>query len=391
MSTTTGPRLGLAFLTLFALATRGYCGQEADGVRRAQLSFRAVERWDLIVPLETWRPVDGEIRLGELAFKAAEADGRLLIDTTGDGKTDRRTGVNRQFLVLKGKDAMGERFHYALRLRKAHAGWVWSTSGTMSGRLTGRQMHLIDRNGNGRFDDYGQDAMVVGSGVAASLLSRVVNLGGDLFDLEVSPDGSEILASPFEGETATLDVHTGFEGKAELVAAVFASGELSFNAADSRKLLVPAGRYRFLSGFAKGGAETVHMRGGKMPPVALEPGAVFTLRWGGPLTAEFDYTVFDTQLTVHPDVAFHGALGEEYYTFKPDARSPKVIVRDRGTGRTVQSGRFGGCCGGGFSAYKGKVPAGVDLDITIEHARSIFGKIQGKPRQRLARVAPTDR
>ena len=119
------------------------------------------------------------------------------------------------------------------------------------------------------------------------------------------------------------------------------------------------------------------MRGGKMGSIRLAPGETVTLQWGGPLSAEFDYQIGGTDITVSPRINFYGRLGEEYYTFKPDAGTPKIVIRDAETGRIVQSGRLGGCCGGGYSAYTGKVPRDMDVEVSLEHQRSMFGSIAG--------------
>ncbi|MCP3918468.1 MAG: hypothetical protein GY711_23225 [bacterium] len=384
----TSPRLGLALLTVLALAGRG-AGAQVDAPHQVQLSPKPLEKWDLIVPLEAWHPVGDTIDVGGIAFTFGAEGRRLLIDTDADGKPNVRTGSSREFVTLRGKDESGTRFAYSLRLRNTPTGWAWAPGSVMSGRLSGRQVRLIDRNGNGRYDDFGQDAIVIGAGTAASFLSRVINLGGDLFNFDVSADGRRVTIDGFEGETASIDVHDRFRGKANLIAAVFADGELSFNAADARRMLVPAGEYKFISGFARGGAETVHIGTGQMTTLELPAGADVKLEWGGPVRAEFDYTVHGNQLTVRPNVNFYGSFGEEYYTFQPNARSPKVIVKDKATGRVVQSGRFGGCCGGGFSAFKGKVPPGMEFEVTIEHNRSMFGDIRGVARGR--RPEPIDR
>ena len=223
--------------------------------------------------------------------------------------------------------------------------------------------------------------------MSASLLSRVVNIGGELFRFGISADGSRVGLAEFEGPTATIDVHSGFEARAKLTAAVIVDDQVSFNVAEARKgMLVPTGDYRFVSGFARSGSESVHMRGGKMSSIHLAPGATVTLQWGGPLSAEFDYQIGGTDITVSPRINFYGRLGEEYYTFKPDAGTPKIVIRDAETGRVVQSGRLGGCCGGGYSAYSGKVPRDTNLEVSLEHQRAMFGPIAGHPRRRVPRT-----
>lgn len=106
---------------------------------------------------------------------------------------------------------------------------------------------------------------------------------------------------------------------------------------------LPAGTYAFVYGFVTKGDETVNMRTGKMRGIELKAGEKRVLEWGGPLVAEFDYSVDGDTITVHPNVAFYGTSGEEYYTFQPDAKSPKIIVADKQTKEVYTKGFFGGC------------------------------------------------
>ena len=385
---------GLLGGLLLSLAFAMHLASTAHGLPRAvfqdepelsaQLSYKTMEKWDVRVPLEAWKPVADSIVLNGLRFSVERRGStRLLVDTTADGKHDTRVGGAQDFLVLRGRTEARGRFVYALRLRNDGEHWTWSAGGAMAGRVRGHRVRLFDRNGNGRYDDFGRDALLIGPGTGASFLSRVVNLGGELYSLELENNGSRINLSRFTGPTATIDPHSGFEAKAKLTCAVIAGGELSFNVAETRKpMLVPAGDYHFVSGFAEGGADSVHMKRGKMASIRLWPDTTTTLRWGGPLRAEFDFRLADTQITVSPNVNFYGRLGEEYYTFKPDALPPKIVIRDRVSGRVVQSGRFGGCCGGGFSAYTGKVPKDTELEVSLEHARAMFGEIKGAQRGR---------
>ena len=382
---TAGLHSGLALAALLTPPTSGRCPHPFQDEQElsAQLSYRPLKKWDVIVPRETWLPVRDAIQLNGFRF-AVQVAGRskLLLDTDGDGQHDARVSGARDFVVLRARGEAGERFVYALRLRTDGQHWEWSAGGAMTGHLAGRRVRVIDQNGNGRYNDFGRDALLIGSGRGASLLSRVVNIAGELHRFEVSADGTRVGLSAYEGPTARIDPHSGFTAKARLTAAVIVDDQVSFNVAEAKKsMLVPAGEYRFVSGFAEGGSESVHMRGGKMASIRLDPGSTVTLEWGGPVWAEFDYRLDGTHITVSPRINFYGRLGEEYYTFKPDANTPMIVIRDSDTGRVVQSGRLGGCCGGGYSAYTGKVPSDTQLEVRLEHARAMFGEISGRARR----------
>jgi hypothetical protein len=268
----------------------------------------------------------------------------LEIDTNGDGRVDDKIKGDSGYAKLRGKTENGERFSYAVRF-KFDRGYKWASSGAMVGKLKGFTFSVIDQNGNGTYDDYGVDAMVIGATDAASFLSKVVNLGGELYELEISEDGQDVQLSPFEGETGILNLASDYDSRGDLVAAVVKLGrDVSFNLAGHKSgLRVPAGKYDFHSGFTRKGLETAQIARGKSRPMPVEAGKSFTLEWGGPVVAEFDYRVKDETITVKPNVQFYGAGGEEYVRFQPDAKSPKILVKDRTTGKLLDSGRFGGC------------------------------------------------
>jgi hypothetical protein len=76
-------------------------------------------------------------------------------------------------------------------------------------------------------------------------------------------------------------------------------------------------------------------------------------------------------------VRFFGAAGAEFTDFAPVVRAPKLFVIDTESGDLVQYGRFGGCCGGGYSAWTATVPTGAHLSVRLEHDRKLFGPIAG--------------
>jgi hypothetical protein len=109
-------------------------------------------------------------------------------------------------------------------------------------------------------------------------------------------------------------------------------------------MLVPAGEYRLVHGFAKKGSESVKIRAGEgMKPYVVAEGGTTLASWGGPVEMDFGFTITKDTLTVPPTLKYLGKGGEEYYEFKPDAKSPLIVVTDAETGTVVREGRFGGC------------------------------------------------
>lgn len=326
--------------------------EDAPEVAAVKTSFRyrPVEKWEIVLPEDNWKPIVDKILIphqdgGGFDIEVI-GEYAMMVDTNGDAKLDKKIKGQRSFVKLRGKNEQGEDFTYAVRIHK-DGGWKYQTSGVMTGKIEGTTVKVIDQNNNGRYDDYGKDAMIIGAGDAATLLSSVINVKNSLYNFEISEDGTEVTTSPYAGETATIDVTSKYQVRGKLIAAVLSnrSENHHFNAARSKKpMLVPAGDYKLSSGFASRSSESVRIRTGKMRPIALAAREEKVLEWGGPVVAEFDYAYKGETITVQPNVAFYGSVsGEEYHTFQPNAKSPKIVVVDKQTRKEVASGRFGGC------------------------------------------------
>jgi hypothetical protein len=323
--------------------------QPADTATTVSLTYQAIEDWDIVLPRETWTAIQDSIAIphADGSGFAAEKVGplKLRVDTNADGELDKDVKGADGFLTLRAKDLSGKPFEYSVRFVNEAGTYKFAASGAMVGKLNSTPIKLIDQNNNGSYCDYGRDAIVVGAAKGATLLSRVLSADGELLEIEVSPDGASLSSRPWVGDTGTLDVATRHASRGTLESAVFESEDgNAFNVIRGEGgMKVPVGSYRFVYGFVRKGAETVNMRTGKMAPIEVRSGSDLVLEWGGPLVAEFDYAVANETITVKPNVAFYGSAGEEYFTFKPDAKSPKIIVADKNTQKIYLEGRFGGC------------------------------------------------
>jgi len=326
-----------------------------DGGDEAPLSSFVPSKWDYLLPNET--PIafaqgsDGGFMI-PVAHKGGagflvEADGAALaVDTNGDGKLDQRVKGIAGNVVLKGTTPSGAALTYGARILMHNGKWHYLPGSAMSGKVLGQDVKLVDLNGNGRYDEYGVDAMIFGRGPAASYLSKVVSSGGKLHQITVSAEGSSITATPWEGETGTLNLASGFKVDGNLSSAVVLNEKdgCSFELSGYKNgLVVPAGDYKFMYGFVRNGAEQSKIRTGNSKPISVPAGKTTQWTWGTPLEIEFNYTVTKDKLTVPIDIHFFGKLGEEYYDFKPEALSPRIVVYDKKTKTKLTEGRFGGC------------------------------------------------
>ena len=322
-----------------------------ENTMTAKLSPKVHKKWSLLSPSETWTQVSGLIAIphadGKGFATAKTGPVTLEVDTDADGKYDAKVKGSKGFVILKGKDANGNAFRYGVRLRPKGKTYEFTCSSTMSGKINGVPIHLLDLNNNGRFDEVGKGGMIVGKSKGASFLSKVINLKGELFNLEVSESGQEIAASPYEGETGTLDLRSGFKSKGKLAFAVVSNraGDISFNVADARKgMVVPVGSYHISGGRAEKGSEHATLKAGQMADMIVEANGTTKLEWGMPVRAEIEFENNNGEIGVEPSkVHYIGAAGEEYADWVPDGASPKLLIKDAKTGKLLESGRFAGC------------------------------------------------
>jgi hypothetical protein len=328
----------------------------------SELRHRAPRQWTIELPDESWFAVSGSIAIphaGGEGFAAVLEGTELRLDTDGDGELDRSIrataddyGVRRARVVLHGQRADGGEFAYGVRLRDEGAGWRWAPGGIMVGTVEtdagSTLITIIDRNGNGRWNDVGEDAMVIGRGNAACYLSRSVFIAGELWALEVDADGAEIRLASYDGPTARLDMTTGFSSSARLVSAIVMSidGSHSFDLAPfDAPIDVPAGSYEIVAGRIGLGQQSVKVGAGRAEPITLAAGAERTFDWGGPVAAEFDYRRQGDEVVFHPDaIWYYGAAGEQYAHWSPIGKSPQFTVRDRHSGSVLEVLILPGSC-----------------------------------------------
>ena len=191
-----------------------------------ELTYKTYRDWDLVLPQESFARVSGNFHFPSLSSSPfiARLDGSALrIDRDADGELDAKVEGVEGLVTLRAETEAGEKLRYSVRLKRTNAGWVFAASGAVLGILDGQKIRIIDQNNNGRHDDYGEDAMVIGQGRYASFLSRVINVRGKLYSIEVSEDGRTLNYKPYVGATGTLDLSSRFATKGKLLSAIILS------------------------------------------------------------------------------------------------------------------------------------------------------------------------
>jgi hypothetical protein len=324
----------------------------AGEARTAELEPRAYRTWEIWLPAERLAEVGSGFVVpgaGVPRYPVRIEGQRLRADLDGNGELEALVEGSSGFLTLTGTSPEGRPFAYSVRLlQRPGQPWQYTCGGAMVGEIAGVKVQLIDQNLNGSFADYGEDALVVGSDAAASFLSRVVSIEGELYGIDVARDGSRLTYQPYDGPAGVLDLCSGFEGKAKVAAAVVVAGEgeLSFSLARAKQgLRVPAGEYRLHSGSLVLGDARASVKTGRARPFAVGSGERRVVAWGGPVTAEFAYQRRGDELAFTPwDIWYYGRLGEEYSGFLPLGRSPDFVVRENPGGEPLVIARFPGNC-----------------------------------------------
>lgn len=320
----------------------------------ADLAFRPYKEWDILLPQEQFQGVAGGIRLPHAGGEsvAVRLEGTVLyVDRDGDGECEAKVEPLERgqtaLLVLRVPGEGGADKSYAVRL-SSDGKWSYSASGAMVGEVEGTRLQLIDQNNNGRFDDYGEDAMIVGRGRAASFLSKVVRIGEALYTIDVQDDGTRIDYAPYEGPVGTLDLGSDHESKARMRSVVVQSrdGAHSFELSRSKGgVKVPAGEYSVHSGKVVLGKSQADLRTGRSQWIEVEAGATAQVAWGGPVKAEFEYARSGDAVQIGPlDIYYYGRAGEEYSNFMPLGSSPNFAIKDKQTGEVLVNAKFPGNC-----------------------------------------------
>ena len=349
------PICALATGALLAVGSLASTPSESMSV---DLSFRTLRTWDVHLPAETFMPIGKSIPLaavGEAGLSIAIEEGALRIDRDGDGEFDGRVETpdeetGSRLVVFRLDAGTPEESSFAVRV--ANKGrWSYGPAGAMEGTAGNTRFMVFDQNGNGRFDDYGVDAMIVGRGKTAGFLSHTIHVDGELMDFAITPNGRNVSLTPYNGSTGKLDLGSNLDTKAKMRSVVVNSKdgkqsfELSRALGNDGGLKVPTGEYLMHSGQVVLGKSTADMKPGRAKAIAVTEGQIASLTWGGPVSAEFAYARLDSEVQIAPgDILYYGSAGEQYSNFMPLGSSPNFAVKDAETGKVLINAVFPGNC-----------------------------------------------
>lgn len=306
------------------------------------LQMKRHRNWAIELPQEGFRPVGQGLSLEGYFFAASVEGSNLGLDLDADQNTDVTITGKEGAALLRTKDG----FLYPIRLRATNLGWEYASSGTMSGKRGTTRISLIDQDGDGRFGEVGEDAIIVGRGAVAATLSETVVIDGELLQLKASSAGDSLTLSPFEGETGRLDFVDTFSGEGRVLSAIVASadGKHVLDLAESSGTVsVPVGNYHLESAKIGMGTMAVKVSRGFAKDLEVTASNPASLTWGGPIRAEFHYDRKGGQVAFYPDaIWYYGEEGERYESWFPVGESPVFVLADADSGQEVARAMFPG-------------------------------------------------
>ena len=291
-------------------------------------------------------PLTAGIRVADVSFDTGEpSTTRVRIDKNGDGKLDQTVKGDGDPVKLSiPRD--GGAIEHAVGLMETAGYWTWRSMGLRKGSVLGEPVWILDRDANGRFDDDGDDVVVLGTKGTACLLADVMWLGEDWFEVQVDEDGTSLALRPYAGELGAIDALSGWDSRADLDQAVFLSdrGAASFDVVElGSEAEVPVGDYELTFGRASKGSKSLRIDLGRMHEVRVRTQRPVLLEWGGPAygTVSVDHDV--GKVSIAADVKLYGHAGEEYVGFMPYIKTPPGYVLYDATKKKKKLGKGSLC------------------------------------------------
>ena len=293
-------------------------------------------------------------------FRCVAEPGKARLDLDGDDEFDVDIKSKEQFVNFKVQYPNGMKMTYKVRVfaagKSQGGGLLWSSLWSyqrgcfMTAKTPVETFILIDDNNNGYYNDYGKDAIVVGSAKEASALSSIIRVKDKFYKLEVVTDneisagdlkdkkytGMKLRLTPYSEETGKLDMLKNLKPpKGQVQSIVVRRGDDVFFLLNSKgETVLPVGEY-FLA--AAVFTPRIRARTSEKPMAVVEAGKTVAPKWGAPF--KLDINAYcekgGTEIIIIPPATLKapedvsksmdcpfiktefpkiiGALGEEYY------------------------------------------------------------------------------
>lgn len=241
---------------------------------------------------------------------ACKASGKVVsLDVDGDGVMERDIKDKENLIAYKLDYGDGQALPYQMRVwqrgtRKTDSGevviiWSFQRACFMRGKTPVETFTLIDDNNNGCYNDFGADAIIIGSGKQAELLSSVVMVKGKLYELKPERNGAKIALKEYTGPTGKVETLKGlnFPGQKPEQVIITSENNIYFNVPIQKSLvMVPVGEYWIFSASLGKRAKAKNSRQTAVQVVESKDKPTL-LKWGGPF-----------KLSVEPQAVMGGNL-----------------------------------------------------------------------------------
>jgi hypothetical protein len=251
---------------------------------------------------------------------------------------------------------------------------------------------LLDDNGNGKYNDVGEDAVIIDD-QPPCFLGKYINLGGKFYELLVHAAGAAIELRPAPKlDLGTVDMFEKYKPpqksenlKIHMLIITGPEGSFSFDERH-RSALVPAGAYDLAFGLFERAKETVFIKKGEKTSFTVLAGKPATPAWGGPVKAKFEVSSDEKGVAVSVP-AFRGAATEQYfpenYRVIPVQASIAQVFTDRmKLERKVPFGtkRFDVLPNGDLAplVFKPFRTAADEYEIVVDYNSGILGGVIGR-------------
>ena len=237
-------------------------------------------------------------------FRCSSEHDRVKLDMDGDGEFDTDIKNKDSFVTYKIEYPNGNKLNYRVRVftkgvsSSGRPYWFFQRACYLTAKTPLETFIIIDDNTNGYFDNYGKDAIIVGSNSKQAIpLSSVIAIKNKFYSLNIEmtseppPDGKKI--TNYTGMTLKLEPYAGDTGKMDLIknlkppkdppqAIIIKGGDNSYFQVTDKEVLVPTGDYYLVS--AVFGRRCRARSNSKKPLATVEKDKTVAPFWGAPFT-----------------------------------------------------------------------------------------------------------
>ncbi|MEK7449924.1 MAG: hypothetical protein AAB019_10650, partial [Planctomycetota bacterium] len=160
--------------------------------------------------------------------------------------------------------------------------WYYRRAGFMKGTVEGEPVVLIDDNSNGHYNDFGQDALLIGRGKEAGLLSFLVFIKGKYYEFRSEQSGTSIWLREYQGALGKIDVKSklNFKKVKPPNFIILTNKDTYLLISTKEKTAVaPVGEYQLYLAVL---TDRIRVRHGNLPLIKIEADKVTVLDWGEP-------------------------------------------------------------------------------------------------------------